>query len=243
MEPTVLVETLNRFFTVMVEAIMAHEGTVDKYIGDAIMALFGAPAKRDDDAKRSVEAALDMVDSLKEFNLHQHKKGLPPFRIGIGLNYGIVTVGNIGSEKKLDYTVIGDAVNVSSRIQELTKQYRVDVIVSETVHAKAQREVSAGRIQSRLLDTVRLRGRAEPLRVYAIARSLPAETQEAWSMHNRAMERFYHRDFDGARRLFDAVCTAIPGDAPASAMRARCSLLVRRPPDTEWNGVVEMTQK
>jgi class 3 adenylate cyclase/HAMP domain-containing protein len=243
MEPTVLVETLNRFFTVMVEAIMAHEGTVDKYIGDAIMALFGAPAKRDDDAKRSVDAALDMVDSLKEFNLHQHKKGLPPFRIGIGLNYGIVTVGNIGSEKKLDYTVIGDAVNVSSRLQELTKQYRVDVIVSETVHAKAQREVSAGRIQSRLLDTVRLRGRAEPLRVYAIARSLPAETQEAWGMHNRAMERFYRRDFDGAKRLFDAVCTAIPGDAPASAMRARCSLLVRRPPDTEWNGVVEMTQK
>jgi adenylate cyclase len=123
MHPNDLVSNLNRYFEVMVDTITDRKGVVDKYIGDAIMAFFGAPVKYDDFALQSVMAGIDMVEKSAEFNKKQEADGNPPFNIGIGINYGYVTVGNIGTDKKMDYTVIGDMVNLASRLEGLTKEF------------------------------------------------------------------------------------------------------------------------
>ncbi|GAB1458041.1 hypothetical protein MASR2M48_33490 [Spirochaetota bacterium] len=123
MKPDDLVNSLNHYFSSMVDIIMSHNGVIDKYIGDAIMAFFGAPVRRDDDAISSIKAALDMIEALDHFNEQQRGLGKPEFKIGIGINYGIVTVGNIGCDKKMDYTVIGDMVNLASRLEGLYKRF------------------------------------------------------------------------------------------------------------------------
>ena len=243
MRPDELVETLNRYFTVMVDTIMSHHGIVDKYIGDAIMALFGTPERREDDVPQSAYAALDMVDSLGDFNRWQIQRQLTPFRIGVALNYGVVTVGNIGTEKKLDYTVIGDMVNVAARLEGLTKKYQVPIIVSESVHRKLTPDIDAGRISSRLLDTVQVKGRAAGLRIYAIARSLTRPNQEAWQIHNEAMELFYRREFEEARARFAAAHGIMQGDRPAVLMERRCAELISAPPPEDWLGLVKMEEK
>ncbi len=243
MQPDILVETLNRYFTLMVDTIMSHHGIVDKYIGDAIMALFGTPEKREDDARESAYAALDMIDALKEFNVWQRKRDLPPFSIGVALNYGVVTVGNIGSEKKLDYTVIGDMVNVAARLEGLTKKYRMPIIVSESVQRKLSDDLEAGRISSRLLDTVQVKGRASGLKIYAIARGLSETNREAWRTHDEAMELFYRREFEAARDTFAEARALLSADVPTMLMERRCAELLRSPAPAEWSGVVEMVEK
>ncbi|MFP4552062.1 MAG: adenylate/guanylate cyclase domain-containing protein, partial [Spirochaetales bacterium] len=175
MAPDQLVESLNHYFTLMVDAVMEHGGTVDKYIGDAIMAIYGAPVKHENDAAASVESAFDMLDSLHDFNTWQTKRGLPGFKIGVGINYGVVTVGNIGTEKKLDYTVIGDSVNVASRLEGLTKRYDAQLVISESVKRKLPESAP-----SRLLDRVRVKGRKQGLAVYATTRNLEAKALDAW---------------------------------------------------------------
>jgi class 3 adenylate cyclase/HAMP domain-containing protein len=243
MQPDALVQTLNKYFTVMVDTIMSHNGIVDKYIGDAIMALFGTPKKRPDDAEQSAYAALDMIESLKDFNIWQEKQGIPPFRIGVGLNYGVVTVGNIGSEKKLDYTVIGDMVNVASRLEVLTKKYKTSVVVSDSVHRKLEADIESGRVSSRFLDTVQVKGRSTGLRVCGIAREIGDREQELWNRHNEGMELFYRREFAEARKRFLAAGTLREGDVPSAIQANRCAQLEKNPPGEAWTGIVEMTEK
>lgn len=243
MEPDVLVQTLNKYFTVMVDTIMDHNGIVDKYIGDAIMALFGTPKKRVDDAEQSAYAALDMIAALKDFNIWQEKQGIPAFRIGVGLNYGVVTVGNIGTEKKLDYTVIGDMVNVASRLEGLTKKYRTSVVVSESVFRKLERDIDAGQIFARLLDTVQVKGRSSGLKIYGIARGIDQREQDLWSYHNTGMELFYKREFQEARKQFLAAGSLREGDVPSTILAERCQRFASKPPGPDWSGIVEMTEK
>ena len=142
MQPEQMVESLNQYFSTMVDIIMNRGGIVDKYIGDAVMAVFGAPVRHQDDALQSAMAALEMQDALTDFNLWQKRKGRAEFRIGVGINYGNVTVGNIGSERKMDYTVIGDMVNLASRLEGLTKKYAVPLIVSESMQRKIERHAA-----------------------------------------------------------------------------------------------------
>ena len=142
MMPEDIVQSLNSYFDIMVDVIMEHHGgIVDKYLGDCIMALFGAPARHDDDALRAVRTAFEMLERLPPFNAEQQKKRRPPFRVGIGITYGVVTVGNIGSEKKMDYTVIGDKVNLASRLQDLTKVYREPLLFEGSVLQEDRREL------------------------------------------------------------------------------------------------------
>jgi class 3 adenylate cyclase/HAMP domain-containing protein len=133
MAPDDLVNSLNRYFSGQVDIIYNRNGIVDKYIGDAIMAFWGAPEKHDDDALQSVLAGLDMMEAVSVFNANQRTLGKPEFHIGVGINYGEVTVGNIGSERKMDYTVIGDSVNLASRMEGLTKTYHSELLVTEFV--------------------------------------------------------------------------------------------------------------
>ncbi len=165
--PDELVNSLNRYFNVMVDIIMdKHKGIVDKYIGDAIMAIFGAPVKHEDDALQSVLAGLDMREALDGFNAEQRAAGHPEFHIGIGINYGEVTVGNIGTEKKMDYTVIGDSVNLASRLEGLTKQYHQGLIISESLYEEVK-----GSVPCRLLDSVAVKGKTKGVKIYSAKRS------------------------------------------------------------------------
>jgi len=244
MKPDQLVQTLNEYFTLMVDTVMSHNGIVDKYIGDAIMALFGNTIQRSDDAQRSLHAALDMVDGLKDFNRWQERRELPPFHIGVGVNYGEVTVGNIGSEKKLDYTVIGDMVNVASRLEGLTKRYKCPIVISESVHSRIKADIASGAVAVRLLDAVQVKGRRQGLRVYAAARGLSSEAQEAWELHNTGMELYYGKEFVAARERFSRVRRLIRADQAAVVMISRCDQYSQKPPGPEWNdGVVALTEK
>jgi len=238
LRPDEIVESLNEYFRLMVDVVVAHEGIVDKYIGDAVMATFGAVKRNEDDALRSVQVALKMLEALDEFNTWQAGKQRTAFHIGIGIHYGVVTVGNIGSEKKMDYTVIGDPVNLASRLEGLTKQYHEPVLISASVH----RKVSA-HVPCRLIDTVAVKGRKEGTGIYSVRKSLSAEEEKAWPLHEKAMELYYARQFREAADLFGQVHQILPSDHASADFLARCATFEKSPPPAGWKGVEEKTEK
>jgi len=238
MSPDVLVESLNGYFERMVDVILDKKGIVDKYIGDAIMAFFGAPVKSENDALLSVEAGLGMIKALEDFNLRQRGRGMPPFRIGIGINYGVVTVGNIGSEKKMDYTVIGDMVNLASRLEGLTKIYHEPIIVSESIQQRV-----ATVFPCRLVDRVIVKGKSSAVRIYTIRESLSPTEKEAWDLHAAAMELYINRSFEKALDHFDRVQELLPKDNQARMYRKRCETFLKNPPPANWQGESVMTSK
>ena len=238
MKPDDLVNSLNRYFTVMVDIIMARGGIVDKYIGDAIMAFFGAPARHKDDALQSVLAGIEMNEMLEQFNAEQRKIGKPEFRIGVGINYGVVTVGNIGTEKKMDYTIIGDMVNLASRMEGLTKKYQQPLLISESLHQKVHEQIPC-----RLIDTVAVKGRAKGVRIYSAKKTLNEQENRAWTLHNTAMDHYYQREFDQAIRYFQDVRKIFPDDYPSQLLIDRCRQFKAVPPPADWNGVEIMKEK
>jgi adenylate cyclase len=163
--PQELLELLNRYFTRMSAIVEAHGGVVDKYVGDAMMALFGAPLANPDDADRAMETALEMCEALDELNAQQQVRGHPAINIGIGINTDIVIAGNMGSQTRLNYTVIGDGVNLASRLEGLTKtpEYATRIIISKTTLANAK-----GRYQTRPLGEVAVKGKQKPTEIYAL---------------------------------------------------------------------------
>jgi class 3 adenylate cyclase/HAMP domain-containing protein len=247
MAPDDLVNSLNRYFSGQVDIIYNRRGVVDKYIGDAIMAFWGAPEKHDDDALQSVLSGLDMIDALTGFNENQRRLGKPEFRIGVGINYGEVTVGNIGSERKMDYTVIGDAVNLASRMEGLTKTCRQDILVSGSLYEELekQRAVSPDYpvLHFRLLDTVAVKGKTKGVKIYTVKRSLsPAETA-AWPVHNEGMELYYRRSFREAAEKFREAYRLLSKDFNAGNLYRRCIDYASNPPPEGWDGVEVMKTK
>ena len=253
MAPDDLVNSLNRYFSGQVDIIMNRSGIVDKYIGDAIMAFWGAPVKHEDDALQAVLSGLEMIDTVKSFNENQKKLGKSEFHNGIGINYGIVTVGNIGSERKMDYTVIGDMVNLASRMEGLTKTYHADILISETLYAAlgACNEVSGNTTGSarghglsfRLLDSVAVKGKTKGVKIYTTKKDLSPEEIKAWGFHNKGMLFYYRRDFASAAKYFNAVLTILKGDFNASNLLERCKAYYRSPPPPDWDGVEVMQTK
>jgi class 3 adenylate cyclase/HAMP domain-containing protein len=238
MMPDDLVNALNAYFSVMVDIIMGRGGVVDKYIGDAIMAFFGAPVKHEDDAFQSVMAGIEMIESLKEFNRKQVADGRPEFLIGIGINYGFVTVGNIGNERKMDYTVIGDMVNLASRLEGLTKYYDQEIIISESVYRKVR-----DTLPCRQLDRVAVKGKKTGTSIYTTKRSLSGTEKQAWSIHRQGMRLFFNREFGKAEEAFREVGRLLPGDRVAELMADRAARYRTTPPPEDWTGVEVMQQK
>jgi adenylate cyclase len=238
MEPELVVESLNNYFEKMVDVIMNNSGIVDKYIGDAIMAFFGAPVKSENDALLSVSAGLDMIEALKEFNRWQAEHGLPAFKIGIGINYGVVTVGNIGSERKMDYTVIGDMVNLASRLEGLTKLYHVPIIVSESVMKRVENT-----LHCRLLDRVVVKGKSRAVKIYTVSRELTDLQALTWSHHGWAMEMYLKRNFQDAMERYSQILTILPTDQTAKLYRERCARFLKNPPPEAWQGESVMSEK
>ena len=238
MAPDRLVAALNRYFSVMVDTILDRGGVIDKYIGDAIMAIFGAPVAHANDALEAVLAGLDMVAAVEPFNADQRRIGEPEFKIGVGIDYGEVTVGNIGTDRKMDYTVIGDRVNVASRLEGLTKRFGQAVLFSEALVEQAAREVTP-----RLVGKVAVKGRLGGLAIYTAARDLTDDRRSGFDAHNDAMALFYARDFAAAQTRFHEASRLLGGDPLADSRADECRAYLIAPPPDAWDGVEVMDTK
>jgi hypothetical protein len=193
-----------------------------------------------------VLAGLDMIEALAVFNANQKKLGKPEFRIGVGVNYGEVTVGNIGSERKMDYTVIGDSVNLASRMEGLTKTYHADLLITENVYVelqKKQSEPNAPKLYFRLLDTVAVKGKTKGVRIYTVKRALSQAEGAAWTLHNQGMLLFYKRSFREAAEKFKEAYRLLNKDPNAENMFHRCAEYATNPPPADWDGVEVMKTK
>jgi adenylate cyclase len=170
MEPPALLDFLNEYFSGMVESVLNHHGVVDKFIGDAIMAVFGAPVPQPDDPLQAVKAALEMRTRLAKINENFKARGLPEIRTGIGLHSGQVVAGNMGHVERMEYTVIGDAVNLASRLEGLTKELKCDVVLSEDLYKQVEAQVLAEPLQR-----IKVKGRDQDVMVYRLVglRSAP----------------------------------------------------------------------
>jgi adenylate cyclase len=173
MDPQHLVALLNEYFTEMVGIVMQEDGVVDKYIGDAIMAVFGAPVPKPEDAVNAVRAAVRMRRSLRRLNERLAARGLPTLRTGIGIHTGEVVAGNIGSEKRMEYTVIGDAVNLASRLETSTKELGVNVLISDDTY-----ELTKHAIEARPVREITVKGRKQPVMTYEVLGLSGEETLE-----------------------------------------------------------------
>lgn len=238
MPPETVVKSLNRYFEHMVDIIIDHNGIVDKYMGDAIMAFYGAPVQHKNDSLLAVQTGLDMLDELKIFNLWQLENNRPPFDIGIGLNYGQVTVGNIGSEKKMDYTVIGDMVNTASRLEGLTKIYGRPFIISGSVYEKVKDVFPCHQ-----LDIVAVKGRKQGISVYSVHRQLNSQEEDSKQIHSEGMEVYYKRNFKEALNIFWKGQNLFPDDRLFELYINRCLEFMETPPPEEWDGVTIMNRK
>jgi len=239
MTPEKLVESLNRYFTNMVNIIYKRKGVIDKYIGDAIMAIFGAPKHYDDDVQQAVLAGIEMMDSLEIFNAEQRRLGTKEFNIGIGINYGPVTVGNIGTSQKMDYTVIGDAVNLASRLEGLTKEYHTPIIISEGTY-----EAVKDYFYIREIDRVRVKGKFKPVKIYEPARKLTAVQKKAWTTYNQGVRLFLEKRWDESEKCFIRSLDELGGNDFLSTKYLEDIKIFRAsPPDDDWDGTTTMTHK
>ena len=227
-----LVLSLNTYFNIMVSIIIEHQGIIDKFIGDSIMAVFGAPVLHDDDPVNAVKTGLKMLDSLKNFNRKQTASGRPPFRIGIGLNTGEVVVGNIGSNQKLEYTCIGDAVNLASRLEGLTKMYGVPLIISEFTYRESKDTITA-----RKIDSVRVKGKNKPVKIYEPYKNITPSQKEGYGYFDEGVNLYGRKDFNGAVKLFTQCRDTMGKDTPSSIYIDRCEDLIKDPPGKDWDGV------
>ncbi len=236
--PEDLVSALNQYFEIIVDIIMSHDGIVDKYIGDSVMAFFGAPVQHENDAAAALEAAFDMREAIDKFNEKQKKEGKPPFKTGMGINYGMVTVGNIGTEKKMDYTVIGDMVNLGNRLEGLTKIYKQDIIFSESVYRKVK-----DLYPCRMVDKVVVKGKTTGERIFTAARKLDEKHKKLWAYHHAGLKHYYRREFERAKKYFHAARRLDGVDTVSEIFFERADGLIRTPPPKKWDGQEVITEK
>jgi adenylate cyclase len=235
------VTLLNEYFTVMVDCIQREEGMLDKFIGDAIMAVFGMPFSHDDDEDRGVRAAVSMIADLREFNREREARGQLAIDMGIGLNTDEIVSGNIGSPKRMDYTVIGDGVNLAARLESACKQYAARILISENTYKKLR-----GTYRSREVDKVIVKGKTEPVGVYEV---LDYHTDETFpnlmgvlNQFQSGLERYRAGAWDEAIEAFQVGLVLNPEDRISQIYIERCERLKIDPPD-DWNGVWVMTSK
>jgi len=239
--PSGTVNLLNEYFTIMVDCIQTHGGMLDKFIGDAIMAAFGLPVAHDDDPDRAVAAAIAMIRSLFEWNEQREADGRPPIDMGVGLNTDLVVAGNIGSPKRMDFTVIGDGVNLASRLESACKTYRARILVSEHTHRRLR-----GVYRSREIDRVIVKGKTEPVAVFEIldyhSDATFPHVVDAVHAFRDGYAKYQRGDWDLAIAAFDAAVQAHPADGVAALYLDRSRRLAADPP-ADWSGIWSMTSK
>ncbi len=236
--PQETVSLLNEYFTLMVDIIFRYEGILDKYIGDAIMAVFGAPFNTGEDHERAVKTAIEMMEALKEFN----KKRKDPINIGIGINTDEVLSGNIGSLKRMDYTVIGDGVNLASRLEGANKLYGTNILVSE----KTFRGLKNNHFY-REIDLIRVKGKTRPVGIYQI---LDYQDKNSFPNINDVLELFQEglnfyrcRSWKKGIENFSRILKLNRQDKPSHLYLKRCQYFAEKPPPDDWDSVWDMKSK
>lgn len=230
--PEELTHLLNEYLTAMTDIIMGQNGVVDKYIGDAVMAFWGAPLDNATHATDACQSAVAMMKRLAEFNTHSKI----PIQIGIGINSGDVVVGNMGSHKRFNYTVMGDEVNLASRLESLTKYYRVSILVTEATRA------SVSGLHFRELDLVVVKGKKEPKKIFELLVGEPSEVQQqALEYFQSGREEYTRGNWDAAILEFKKAI-ALTNDGPSHLFIERCEKLKLHPPEG-WNGVYSFESK
>ncbi|MDZ7961117.1 MAG: adenylate/guanylate cyclase domain-containing protein [Aulosira sp. DedQUE10] len=235
LEAEEVVSMLNEYFESMVEAVFKHKGTLDKYIGDAIMAVFGSPLPLQEHAWMAVQTALEMRHRLQEFNHNRYLANKPRIKIGIGINSDTVISGNIGSSKRMEFTAIGDGVNLGSRLESVSKQYGCDIILSDNTYKPCRENIWA-----RELDYIRVKGRNEPVAIYELLslRSDPISSQklEVIEYYHKGREYYLNRQFDQAQAEFNKVLAVDSHDKAALLHLHRCQHWIQSPPsDADWD--------
>jgi len=236
------VSFLNEYFTLMVECIQREGGMLDKFIGDAIMAAFGIPLAKGDDEDRAVRAAIDMIRSLIAWNGERKVRGEAPVDMGVGLNTDLVVSGNIGSPRRMDYTMIGDGVNLAARLETACKQYFARILISENTYRKLR-----GTYRIREIDRVIVKGKTEPVGVYEVLdyhtdESFP-NLMEAVGYFKEGQTHYRAGRWDQAIRSFGEAGRINPADRLVEMYVARCRTLQASPPPEDWKGVWVMTSK
>lgn len=240
LEPEVLSAYLNEYLTPMTELVMGEGGMLDKYIGDAVMAVYGAPIDLEHHARHACDTALAMLKALEPLNAHWKQRGLPDIAIGIGVNSGPMSVGNMGSRARFSYTVMGDSVNLGARLEGLTKEYRVNVLLGEDTVA-----LIGDRYVCRELDWVRVKGRASTTRIYELmgVAGKVSVTSDELRLYQDGLSNYRARDWDAAAQHFQAFLERHPDDGPAQVMTERIATLRAQAPGEDWDGVFEQVSK
>lgn len=240
--PQDTVSLLNEYFTLMVDCIQDEGGMLDKFIGDAIMAAFGMPVSHDDDPDRAVRTAIDMIKVLRRFNLDNQAKGKQPIDIGIGINTDIVVSGNIGSRKRMDFTVIGDGVNLASRLESACKQYAAHILISENTYRNLR-----GTYRTREVDRVIVKGQSKPVAVFEVLeyhdeQSFP-HAMEVIAHFKDGINKYRQGEWDKAIKAFGKALEHHKEDKLSQIYIDRCVYFQKQPPGEDWDGVWRMTSK
>jgi adenylate cyclase len=240
MGPEQLVHILNLYLDRMTDLVFQNEGVLDKYIGDAVMAFWNAPLDQADHAVRAVHTAIDMQKALAQMDADKVFGDLD-LHIGIGVNSGEMVVGNVGGKARFDYTVIGDNVNLASRLEGLTKEYGVQILVTE-----ATRKDLNGSILLRRLDKVAVKGKKEPVMIYEVLERMTDATtahQELVKSFERALDAYFARDFRKALEICEEILKTSPQDGPSKTLRERAQHFIEQPPAPDWVGTWVYTKK
>ena len=243
LSPQALVHLLNEYLSPMTDIVFERRGTLDKYIGDALMAFFGAPVHNEQHAADCCDAALEMIRTLQRLRekWRIEDPSIPQIDIGIGINSGPMVVGNMGSSQRFNYTVMGDNVNLASRLEGLNKEYGTHILITE------QTLVAAGREDYvvRELDSVRVKGKEEPVRLFELRGRGVARTEEIALLqgYGEGLRLYRAQKFAEARVQFESIARRFPGDGPSILFVRRCDELAQIPPEQSWDGVFRMQHK
>ncbi|MDH5766514.1 MAG: CHASE2 domain-containing protein, partial [Gammaproteobacteria bacterium] len=234
MEPKELTQFINSFLTPLTRVIHQYRGTIDKYMGDAIMAFWGAPLSDPDHARHALLTGIDMIKETRKLCEEFKAKGWPEIHIGVGINTGPMNVGNKGSEFRVDYTVLGDAVNLGSRLEALTKVYGVDIITSEyTIYAVPEFEY-------RQLDQVRVKGKDNPVRIYeplGLVETIDKKTRKSIKTYHHALELYRAQKWDDAEKTLFELQQQEPEQKIYQIYLDRIAYFRNNPPGDNWDGV------
>jgi adenylate cyclase len=238
--PAELVEILNEYLSEMTEVIFRNWGTLDKYIGDAIMAFWGAPYPQDDHALRSCRAALEMLETLRRLQAGWKVRAVPTIDIGVGINSGPMLVGNMGSKRRKNYTIMGDSVNLASRLEGLNRQFGTHLIISEATFLQTN-----GQVVARELDLIRVKGKTQPVKVYDLL-GLGADFHlygDLVRQFEKGLQAYRAGQWETALEIFEQLVRDHPEDGPSRVFIKRCHDLLAQPPEGIWDGVFVMKSK
>ena len=237
-----LVHLLNEYLSAMTDIILKHDGMLDKYVGDAVMAIWGAPIPLENSALNACRAALQMQRKTQEIADRWNKEGKPNLVVRMGLNTDEMVVGNVGGAGRFDYTVIGDAVNLGSRLEGANKTYGTHILISERAY-----DLVKDQLLCRELDLLIVKGKSKPIRVFELiaerSEEIDPDKHRMIDLYNTGLKLYRERRFSEAMHSFYDAMEIVHDDGPSQLYFSRAEKYMKNPPPEDWSGVFEMKTK